>query len=153
MKTKINIKTAGIAIMILFASWAFTSYGQTPKKTEVKVMNKNMYIKEVYDYDKNPDEYIFKSKRPAVIDFYADWCGPCRRIAPIMDELSITYKGKVDFYKVNVDFEKELASVHGVQSIPVVGFFPVNEGPQMVLGALPKDQYIKYIEEILIPKK
>lgn len=131
-------------------------YSQKPtdgKKTEVVVMNKSVYLTKVYDFEKNPDTFVYKDNKPSVIDFYADWCAPCRRIAPILDELSVVYKDRVNFYKVNVDFEKELASIHGVRNIPVVAFFPVKGEPQMAIGALQKEQYVQYIENILTVKK
>lgn len=131
-------------------------YSQKPddgKKSHVLLMNKSSYIKMVYDYEKNPNTFIYKGNKPSVIDFYADWCAPCRKIAPIMDELSILYKNQVNFYKVNVDFEKELASLHGIRNIPVVMLFPINGEPQMSMGALQKEQYVQFIENLLTVKK
>ncbi len=144
-----------VTIGVIYAAPSITKAFQSSnnKQSDVLMMNKTMYLKQIYDYDKNPNNYIYKGNKPSVIDFYADWCGPCRRVAPIMDELSIKYKGKVDFYKVNVDFEKELANIHGITNIPVVAFFPVKGEPQLTIGALQKEKYIEIIDNLLTDKK
>lgn len=144
-----------VTIGVIYAAPSITKAFQSSnnKQSDVLMMNKTMYLKQIYDYDKNPNNYIYKGNKPSVIDFYADWCGPCRRVAPIMDELSIKYKGKVDFYKVNVDFEKELANIHGITNIPVVAFFSVKGEPQLTIGALQKEKYIEIIDNLLTDKK
>ncbi|MDD2411741.1 MAG: thioredoxin domain-containing protein [Bacteroidales bacterium] len=155
-KNAIRLILGSILLPLLIMLPFGITYSQKPgdgKKSHVLLMNKSSYIKMVYDYEKNPNTFIYKDNKPSVIDFYADWCAPCRKIAPIMDELSILYKDRVNFYKVNVDFEKELASVHGIRNIPVVMLFPVSGEPQMAMGALQKEQYIQFIENILTVKK
>jgi len=88
---------------------------------------------------------------PAIVDFYADWCGPCKRVAPIMDKLAEKYKGKVNFYKINTDEEQELsAGVFGIQSIPSIIAIPVGKDPQMKTGAFSEEEYIKLIEDNLL---
>ena len=135
--------------MIGFVSITAFMPAKNEEKTGVVQMDKTMYMDKIHDYAKSPNTFKYKGKRPAVVDFYADWCRPCKRIAPIMEELSETYKGKVDFYKVNVDKEGELAMVHSVQSIPVVIFFDNKGQPKSVLGALNKEDYVALIEETL----
>lgn len=103
----------------------------------------------VFNYEKN-QEWKFEGERPCMIDFYADWCGPCKMVAPILDELSKEYDGKVDIYKVDTEVERELASVFGIQSIPSLLFVPKNGQPQMAQGALPKASFQKAIEEVLL---
>ncbi len=103
----------------------------------------------VFNYEKN-QEWKFEGERPCMIDFYADWCGPCKMVAPILDELSKEYDGKVDIYKVDTEVERELASVFGIQSIPSLLFVPKNGQPQMAQGALPKASFKKAIEEVLL---
>ncbi|MCD4828097.1 MAG: thioredoxin [Candidatus Cloacimonetes bacterium] len=102
----------------------------------------------IYDWEQNK-EWSFKGERPAVIDFYADWCAPCKQLAPTMDELSEEYDGKVDFFKVNTEQEGELSGLFGIQSIPSILFIPVGEQPQMAGGALPKESFKELIEKVL----
>lgn len=106
------------------------------------------FKEKVFNYEEG-QEWEFKGDKPAIIDFYADWCGPCKMVAPILEELSEEYKDKVDIYKVDTDSEQELAGAFGIQSIPSILFIPMNEKPQMAAGALPKDQLEKAIGEVL----
>ena len=101
-------------------------------------LTKQDFLQKVYDYEHN-EEWKFEGTKPAIIDFYADWCGPCKMVAPILEELSEEYADKVDVYKVDTDAEQELSHVFGIQSIPSMLFVPVDETPQMAVGALPKD--------------
>jgi len=110
------------------------------------------FIKKVWDFEKNPQKWVYEGQEPCVIDFYADWCGPCKRVAPIMDEMAKKYNGKVKIYKVNVDEERKLASIFMIQSIPSVLFSPVKGKPLMQTGLLPHDTYVKIIEENLLKK-
>jgi len=109
-------------------------------------LTKESFLKKVFDYENN-QEWNFKGEKPAIIDFYADWCGPCKMVAPIIEELSEKYEGLVDIYKIDTEAEQELASVFGIRSIPSILFIPVDGQPQMAAGALPKAQFIKLIEE------
>lgn len=110
------------------------------------------FIEKVWDFESNPEEWIYKGDTPCVIDFYADWCKPCKMVAPIMDDLADTYKGKVKIYKIDTDKEKELASVFRIRSIPSVLFIPKEGKPKMQTGALPKESYIEIINTDLIKK-
>jgi thioredoxin len=116
-------------------------------------LTKADFLAKVMNYEKNPQEWVFKGDKPCIIDFYADWCGPCKMLAPIMEELAQEYVGKVDFYKVNTEEEQELAGVFGIQSIPSILFCPMGEKPQMAQGALPKDTLKKAIEDLLLKKE
>ena len=109
---------------------------------EVVVMDKEMFLKDVFDYE--------KSKEPAIIDLYADWCGPCRQTAPIMKELAKEYAGKIVIYKVNVDKQKELAALFNATSIPLFVFIPMKGDPQLFRGAADKATYKKAIDEFLL---
>lgn len=111
-------------------------------------LTKESFLKKVFDYENN-QEWNFKGEKPAIIDFYADWCGPCKMVAPIMEELSEEYYGMLDIYKIDTEAEQELAAVFGIRSIPSILFIPVNGQPQMAAGALPKPQFIKLIEDKL----
>jgi thioredoxin len=102
----------------------------------------------VWDYKANPQQWVFKGDQPVIIDFYADWCRPCKMIAPIMTELSQEYKGKVRIYKVNTDEQRELAGLFNINSIPAVLYVPVNGKPQMSVGAQQKSGYVDMIKQI-----
>ncbi len=118
-------------------------------KGEVVVMNKKMFLERVFDYEKS-EEWKYLGDRPAIIDLYADWCGPCRAVAPIMKELAKEYAGKIVIYKVNVDKQKELAALFNATSIPLFVFIPMDGEPQLFKGAADKATYKKVIEEFLL---
>ncbi len=103
----------------------------------------------VMDYKKNPQEWVYKGRRPAVVDFYATWCGPCRMMSPIVEEIAKDYSGKVDFYKVDVDKEKELASVFGIQSIPTFLFIPEKGTPTVQMGAMEKAEFEELVKSAI----
>ena len=142
-------KTILIAMVIL--ATAFTANAQDKKdESKVKQLTYKEFLKKVWNLENNPNTFIYKGKLPAVIDFYADWCGPCRRVAPIMEKLAEEYDGKLLVYKVNVDQEKGLATAFQVKSIPMVLFIPLEGQPMMQVGALPEEGYRKVIEEQLL---
>jgi thioredoxin len=107
------------------------------------------FKQKVFDFENNKD-WKFEGELPALIDFYADWCGPCKIVAPILDELSKEYDGKIDIYKVDTESEQELASLFGIRSIPSLLFIPKDEKPQMAQGALQKDALKDAIENLLL---
>jgi len=112
-------------------------------------LSKQMFCEKVFDFEKN-QEWKFNGTVPAVIDFWAPWCGPCRMVGPVIDELSAEYSGKVDFYKVNTDEEQDLAGAFGIRSIPSLFFIPLNGDPKMAVGALPKQELKRIIEQELL---
>ncbi|MBI5326312.1 MAG: thioredoxin [Ignavibacteriae bacterium] len=114
----------------------------------MEYLNKQTFLEKVFDFEKK-SEWQFQGDKPCVIDFYADWCGPCKMVGPIMEELSKDYAGKVDIYKIDTDKEQELAAAFGIRSIPSVLFCPMNDKPQMSVGALPKEGYMQAIEQVL----
>lgn len=114
------------------------------------VLTKALFLEKVYDFEKNPDNWIYKDNKPCIIDFYADWCRPCRMVAPIMEEFASKYDGQITIYKVDTDKERELAGYFGIRSIPSVLFCPVKGKPQMTQGALPKEDFQKIIDEFLL---
>ena len=105
----------------------------------------------VFDFERNT-EWKFAGDKPCIVDFYADWCGPCRMLSPVLEELSGKYAGKLDVYKVNTDQEQALSAAFGIQSIPSMLFVPMNGKTQMAQGALPKDMLEKVIGEVLSVK-
>ena len=114
----------------------------------VEHLNKETFKEKVFNYEKN-QQWIFEGTKPCLIDFYADWCGPCKMVAPVLEELSKEYNGKLDIFKVNTEIEQEIASVFGIQSIPSLLFVPTDGQPQMAMGALPKDTFVKAIKDVL----
>ena len=104
----------------------------------------------VMDYDLHPQEWVFEGSRPAIVDFYATWCGPCKMTAPIVEELAKEYNGKIDFYKVDIDKEPEIADAFGIQSIPTFLFIPVKGAPTIQMGAMQKEDLEKIIKSVLV---
>ena len=109
-------------------------------------------MKKVADFEKNSEEWVYLGDKPAIIDFYADWCGPCKMIAPVLEELAKEYEGKLYIYKVNTEVEQQLAAEFGIRSIPSLLFVPMEGAPQMAQGALPKDALKQAIDEVLLKK-
>jgi len=106
------------------------------------------FKQKVFNWEEN-QEWKYEGDLPAIIDFYADWCGPCKMVAPILEEISSEYEGKLNVYKVDTDAEQELAMAFGIQSIPSLLFIPVSDKPQMAAGALPKEQLQQVIKDVL----
>jgi thioredoxin 1 len=114
----------------------------------VEHLTKATFLKKVFNYEKNKD-WKFEGEKPCIIDFYADWCGPCKMVAPVLEELAGDFDGKIDVYKVNTEEELELASAFGIRSIPSFLFVPSDGQPQMAMGALPKDTFVKAFKDVL----
>ena len=115
-------------------------------------LTKADFLNKVANYEVNP-EWKFLGERPAIIDFYATWCGPCKMLAPILDEIAEEYAGRVDVYKVNVDEEEELAALFRIRSVPTLLFVPLTDAPQMAQGALPKKTLVEAIQNVLLSGK
>ena len=103
----------------------------------------------IFDYEKE-ENWIYKGALPAIIDFYADWCGPCKAVSPVLEELSEEYDGRVLIYKIDTDKEQELSMLFGIQSIPTLLFIPMEGAPMMQKGAIPKKTFQQVIEERLL---
>lgn len=158
-------------ILILFAGvLALTSCGSKSTR-EIKETNEEQvvvtetqetgtipltqadFLTKVYNYEKNPQKWTYEGDKPAIIDFYADWCPPCRQIAPILEELAGEYADDIYIYKVNVDNEKELASLFGIQTIPTMLYMPMQGDPQSFAGASSKADINAKIKDILLKQK
>jgi thioredoxin 1 len=112
-------------------------------------LTKETFLNKVFNYEQNK-EWKFEGNIPCVIDFWAPWCGPCKAVGPVIDELSKEYAGKVNFYKVNTDEEQELAGAFGIRSIPSLLFVPMSGQPKMAVGALPKEAMKQAVQEELL---
>lgn len=117
---------------------------------EVIVLTKADFLEKVFDYEKNAANWVYEGSKPCIVDFYADWCGPCKRVAPILKDLAVVYKNDIVVYKINVDQEKELAAAFGIQSIPTFLFIPKEGDPQMAKGALPREVFVEQIDNFLL---
>ncbi len=113
-------------------------------------LTKADFLTKVVNYEKNPEKWEYLGDKPAIIDFYADWCGPCKMIAPILEELAAEYEDQIYIYKIDTEAEQELAAAFGIRSIPTLLFVPMGEAPQMAQGALPKDAFKQAINEVLL---
>lgn len=122
------------------------------------MLTKQDFLEKVMNYEKNQTEWVYEGDKPALIDFYADWCGPCRMAAPVLDELAKEYEGRIHIYKIDTEKEKELAAVFGIQSIPAFLFVPQNGKPTMSKGIAQtpeatKEMFRQMIDEILLGQK
>lgn len=117
-----------------------------------ELLTKKAFLEKVFDFEKNK-EWKFEGDLPCIIDFYADWCGPCKAVAPVLEELSDDYEGKISIYKVDTEAEQELAAAFGIRSIPSMLFVPKEGEPQMSQGALPKHQLEQIIGDVLKASK
>lgn len=115
-------------------------------------LTKQTFFDKVFNYEVNK-EWKFEGEIPCIIDFYADWCQPCKMVAPILEELSKEYEGKINIYKVDTEDQQELAAAFGIRSIPSMLFVPMGEQPQMAAGALPKETLVQVINDVLLKEK
>ena len=162
-------KILGASLMLILI--AFTACGnQSGSKADVKEtktnntktnetkkmgtihLTKAEFLQKVANYETNPTEWKYLGDKPCIIDFYADWCGPCKAIAPVLEELAKEYDGQIYIYKVDTEQEQELAGVFGIQSIPTILFIPMNDKPQITQGALPKTAFKNLIDSVLLKK-
>ncbi|WP_075558140.1 thioredoxin [Parabacteroides timonensis] len=148
-----------ISVVLLLVSCSMSAKsdknetGGVAAQGEVVVLNKADFLTKVYNYEKNQSEWVYEGTKPCIVDFYADWCGPCKKVSPILKELAGEYKNDIVIYKINVDNEKELAAAFGIQSIPTLLFIPAKGKPQIAQGALSKEQFVEQINGFLLGKK
>lgn len=114
----------------------------------MEILTKETFKQKVFDFEKADKGWAFAGGRPAIVDFYADWCGPCKAVAPVLDQISKEYDGRVDVYKVNTDMEPDIANAFGVSSIPTILFIPTEGQPQVSRGAMPKNSFVQAIHDI-----
>ncbi|MFH2143978.1 MAG: thioredoxin domain-containing protein [Bacteroidota bacterium] len=157
MKTFLSIIIASIISVAITAQKSnlmsdAVKYSSSVNVNEIIHLDKETFKKQIFDYE-NSKEWKYQGSVPAIIDFYADWCSPCRMVAPTLEELQKDYKGKIQIYKVNTQNEKELAAAFGISGIPAFLFVPLDGEPSMGSGAMPKESFEKYIKEILKVEK
>ena len=145
-------------VSLLFAACetkAKTNDNQSKNDNKMKTIDltKADFLTKVMDYEANPQEWKYLGDKPAIIDFYASWCGPCKMVAPILEELAEEYDGQIYIYKVNTEKEQELAAMFGIRSIPSILFIPMGEQPQMAMGAMPKSSFKEAIDKVLLKKE
>lgn len=150
---KILIIAAIVAVAIVTYSFAVPQGEKKdkPEKGVVIQMSNDLYLKNVADYN-DTKEWKFKGDKPVVIDFYADWCGPCRMVAPLMKELAKEYEDQIVIYKVNVDNESELATALGIKNLPTILFIPKKGDPQVIVGSADKSTFKRAIDQVLLGK-
>jgi thioredoxin len=118
----------------------------------IENLTKEAFLEKVFNFEEN-QEWKFEGKRPVLIDFYADWCGPCKALAPVLEKLAEEYDGKIDIYKVDTEAEQELSAAFAIRSIPSMLFCPAEGQPQMANGALPKAELERIITDVLKVEK
>jgi len=151
-----------VALILLLAGVAFASCsGQTRKNNEQNKEEKKMktihltkseFLTKVVDFEKNPNEWKYLGDKPAIIDFYASWCGPCKMLAPVLEELAAEYGDSIYIYKIDTEQEQELAAAFNIRSIPTLLFVPMSDAPQLAQGALPKATLKDAIDKVLLNK-
>jgi thioredoxin len=119
-------------------------------KMKVVHLTKEEFLSKVYNFEKNPNDWKYEGDKPAIVDFFATWCGPCKALSPIMEELAEEYDGKLYIYKVDVDQEEDLAAAFGIRSIPTLLFIPQNGKPTITQGMMPKADLKKMIDTNLL---
>lgn len=140
-------------ILVALIAGSMVVNAQEDSNIKPELLTEETFKQKVYNYEKNTEVWIFEGDKPAIIDFYADWCRPCRLVAPIMDELANEYKDQIYVYKVDTEKQRELSRIFGIRSIPAVLFVPMKGKPQMSTGALPKESYKQVIDEFLLGNK
>ncbi len=141
------------AAVFVFNGGAVAQSSRTSAVSKTIKLDKAAFLKKVADFEKSPTVWKYLGDKPAIIDFYADWCGPCRRLSPLLDELAAEYDGKIYVYKVNVDDEKEIAEAFGITALPTIVFVPMKGNPGAGTGFLPKETLRGAIKELLLEKK
>jgi thioredoxin 1 len=120
--------------------------------SKVEYLTYETFKEKVWDFESNPETWVYQGSQPAIIDFYADWCRPCRMVAPILDELSLDYDGKVKIYKIDTQVERQLAQIFQISSIPAFLYVPIEGQPQMDKGMKDKATFVNIINSVLLSK-
>ena len=116
----------------------------------IKDLKYRKFVKNIWDFEKYPDSFAFEGNKPCIVEFYATWCGPCKKVKPVIERLAEHYNDKIDFYQVDVDSEKKLSAILKIENIPTVLFFPEKGQPLKRVGALSEEQYISDIKKYIL---
>jgi len=153
---KIILAAAMMSLVVSSCNGKQRETEKTTNKTENKMktihLSKSDFLTKVANYETTPNEWKYLGDKPAIVDFYASWCGPCKTIAPILEELAAEYGDQIYIYKVDTEEEQELAAAFGIRSIPTLLFIPMDGEPQMAQGAMPKASFKEAIEKVLLKK-
>lgn len=153
---KIILAAAMMSLVVSSCNGKQKENEKATNKTENKMktihLSKSDFLTKVANYETTPNEWKYLGDKPAIVDFYASWCGPCKTIAPILEELAAEYGDQIYIYKVDTEEEQELAAAFGIRSIPTLLFIPMNGEPQMAQGAMPKASFKEAIEKVLLKK-
>lgn len=156
------MKNAFLVLAVLFCSIACNNTSAKNSNSEVSAqeisssnvsvqeISKEQFLEKVYNFEKNPQNWVYEGKIPCIVDFYADWCGPCKALSPRLSNMAHEFEGKIVIYKINVDKEKELARAFGISSIPALLWCPVNGEPHFTQGALSEEDLRNRIKEVLL---
>lgn len=128
------------------------SSGDEKSTVKIEYLTKETFKQKIWDYEKSPQTWVYEGDEPAIIDFYADWCRPCRMVAPILDELAADYNGKIKIYKIDTQVERELAGLFQISSIPAFLYIPMEGQPQMDKGLKDKATFERIIDDMLLKK-
>ncbi len=162
---KINFKLAILLLSIIAVASCGSNNNKGSQKAEAGKseqastqkatihITRAQFIEKVYNFEKNPSKWSYNGDKPAIIDFYADWCGPCKQVAPILEDLAAKYAGKIYVYKIDTDAEQQLAQEFGISAIPTIMFIPMSGQPQVSQGAMSRDQLEGAIKNILLIQK
>ena len=153
MIKRVLFLTVGIlSLMLAACETKAINNGKKENKMKTIELTKADFLKKIVDYEKNPEEWIYLGDKPAIIDFYASWCGPCKMVAPVLEELAAEYDGQIYVYKVNTEQEQELAALFNIRCFSWWSFRPMNDKPQMAMGAMPKSSFKEAIDGVLLKK-
>ena len=146
-----------IFFTLLLLGWVTKDFAGNTEDAIIQKLTKADFYQKIMDLEKNPNNWKYSGNLPCIVDFYADWCGPCRQASPILEELAQKYKGQILVYKINIDQEKELAGAFGIQTIPAFLWVPKDGKPTMSNGVASskeetKAMFEKLIKEILLKK-
>ena len=153
MIKRVLFLTVGIlSLMLAACETKAINNGKKENKMKTIELTKADFLKKIVDYEKNPEEWKYLGDKPALIDFYASWCGPCKALAPVLEELAAEYGDRIYIYKINTEEEQELAAAFGIRSSPTLLFIPMEGKPQMAQGALPKASLKEAIDKVMLGK-